>query len=225
MTYDKEQVKQHAEQLVNDLGISTKNLEMTADLESNKPLIRQVQHDAGFKKGNELLRNYLPGFYWQVNWLKPKSISIVMGSSSEKQQQDNNKITVVYDNHGNLLEFSRHIPDSTALPTVSEEKARKIVREFISQFGTIQNLTAKHNTIQDTSKLTYFSFISGSNEEYDFKIERKVELPNRTDYQYIWMGNSSYIKDKIEMNITVSGSVVSKFKLDYEIPERQLRRR
>lgn len=218
MTYDKEQVKQHAEQLVNDLGISTKDFEATANLESNKALIRQVQHDSGFKKGNELLRNYLPGFYWQVDWQKPESIRIVMGSSSENQQPDNNKLTVVYDNHGNLLEFSRHIPDSTALPTVSEDKARKIVREFISRFGTINNLTVKNNTIPDTSKLTNYSFISGSNEEYDFKIERKVELPKRTDYQYIWTGNSSYIKDKIEMNITVSGSVVSKFKLTYKIP-------
>lgn len=216
--YDKEQVEQNAEQLMRNLDISTNGFEITANLKSNSSLIRQVQQNLGIKKGNKLLRKYLPGFYWKVDWQKPTNTSIAIGNRNEKSKGINNKLTVVYNNEGNLLEFSRHIPDSTSLRTVSPLRAGKIVKEFISRFGTIQNLSPKNNTQKDTTLFNNYSFISGTNEKYDFKIERKVELPHRTDYRYTWTGKSAYINDKIEMNINVSGSVVSKFKLDYEVP-------
>ena len=219
--YDKEEVKQRAKILMQDLDISTKGLKVYAEMKSNNALIRQLQEVYGFKKGNKLLRDNLPGFYWNLNWQKVNEHQIIINSNSSNRNSSNkNQISVSYDNEGNLLQFKRNIPDSASLVTVSPQKAREIVKEFISKFGTIKNLSSDTTSPADTARVIKYSFISGSNEQYDFKIERKIELPNRTDYQYTWSGESSYIKDKIKLTVTVSGNIISNFNLEYVVPQK-----
>ncbi len=217
VTLDKEQLKNKAKAFAKDLRIPTSNTTLVESIEANNPLLKQVQREFGFKKGNQILRNYLPGFSWRIKWQKNDRNNHMMSNRSEQEILHGSQIT--YDNHGNLLEFSRNISDSTTLPSITPAQARKKVIEFITRFGTLQNLSDS-SASNDTTKVLRYSFISGSNEQYDFKIERKIELPHRTDYQYTWSGKSAYIDDPIEMNITISGNKVSDFKIKYIIPEK-----
>ncbi len=220
INFDKSEIQKKAEILVNDMHINIGGTTINAKLVSNDALVRQVQEVYGFKKGNDLLRSSLPGFYWRIKWDKAIANNIVLGSSEGSSRgQNNTKLEVEYDNYGNLLNFDREISDSVQLPTVSPQKAKKIVKEFLSRFGTLQNLSSD-SASADTSGNIRFSFISGSSEKFDFKIERTVELPRRKDYQYTWSGNSAFIKDKIEINVNVAGNIVSKFNLKYIIPEK-----
>ncbi len=215
--YNKDEVQQKAVLLTRDLNIGTNGLKISSSLQANNELIRQVQQDLGFKKGNELLRTSLPGFYWKIDWTNEKGDNITINSDSDHNPRLNeSKISIVYDNNGNLLQFKRVVSDSSALPSLARNEARDVVRNFISKFGTIQDLAADKSA--DTSLPIKYSFISGSNEQYNFKVEKKIELPHRTDYQFTWDGNSSYLKDKIQMDITVSGNVISNFNLSYVIP-------
>ena len=214
--FDKEQIKEKAALLVQDLSVPVKGLKVEAKLKANKELLRQVQQEYGFKKGNELIRKSLPGYYWEINWMNEDNSSFTINSGSDtKIKYDGENISVQYDNSGNLLFFNRGIKDSTKLPSLSQNRARDLVRNFISKFGTIQNLS---QSTLDTAKPAEYSFISGTNELYNFKIERRIELPHRVDYQYTWSGKSSYIDDNIKMEVTVSGNVISNFKVTYDIP-------
>ncbi len=215
--YDKNEVQQKAVLLVKDLNINTNGLKVESKIQANNELIRQAQEDLGFKKANKLLRESLPGFYWKIDWIPEKNGDITISSDSNRNPRiSESKISIAYDNNGNLLQFKRVIPDSSELPSLTTKEAHDVVKNFISRFGTIQDLADDNST--DTSLQIKYSFISGSNEQYNFKVEKKVLLPHRTDYQYTWTGNSSYLSDKIQMDVTVSGNVISNFKLSYIIP-------
>ncbi|MCL5027874.1 MAG: PP2C family protein-serine/threonine phosphatase [Bacteroidetes bacterium] len=215
--YNKDEVQQKAVLLTRDLNINTNGLKLNSKFDANNELIRQVQEDLGFKKGNKLLRNSLPGFYWKIDWTPETKSNITINSDSDHNPRLNeSKITISYDNNGNLLQFKRAISDSSTLPSLTPEEAREVVKNFISRFGTIQDLTSDNSA--DTALPIKYSYISGSNEQYKFKVEKKIELPHRTDYQYTWNGNSTYLKDKIQMDITVSGNVISNFNLSYLVP-------
>ncbi len=216
--YDREEIKDKAEQLVHDLNIPVNGLKDYARLKSNTALIRQVQEVYGLKKGNELLRKSLPGYYWEISWMNVNNSSLNFGNNSEdKSKDDQTKISVAYDNNGNLIKFNWALSDSTALPSLSLYKARQLVEKFISRFGTIQQM-ANDTSNADTSRMVKYSFISGSNEIINLKIEKKIDLLHRVDYQYVWTGKSSFINDEINMEVTVSGNIISNFKFHYDVP-------
>ncbi len=216
--YDKDETQQKADLLLHDLFINTNGLKPNSQLKSNNDLVRQVQEVYGFKKGNILLRDSLPGFYWIIDWVPGKESDVVISSDSHTNvDRKKSQITINYDNNGNLLLFNRFIPDSSEMPSLTSEQARTLVKNFISRFGTIRNLS---NSSADTSIQSKYSFISATNELYNFKIEKKIELPHRTDYQYMWIGSSAYVNDQIQMDVTVSGNVISNFKLSFVVPEK-----
>ena len=217
--YNKNEVQQKAVLLTKELNINTNGLKVESRIQANNELIRQAQEDLGFKKANKLIRTSLPGFYWKTDWTPEKEGEVTISSNSDNNPRKSSSIiTIAYDNKGNLLQFKRVISDSTELPSLTPKEAHDVVRNFISRFGTIQDLA--DNNSADSSLTIKYSFISGSNEQYHFKVEKKIVLPHRTDYQYTWIGNSAYLSDKIQMDITVSGNAISNFKLSYLIPSK-----
>ncbi len=218
--YDKNEIKQKAQKLVSELNIPVNGYRISTKLESNNGLIKQTEEMFGHKKGNDLLRNYLPGYYWKVTWVSLNSSNISISSGSENEKQNSKPfIEVHYNNNGNLLELRWAINDSTALPAVSSLQAGEKLEKFLSRFGTV--IKQSNNTIKnDTVKPFDISFITYSNDTLNFVSEKKIELLRRTDYQYSWEGNSSLLNDKINMELTVSGKDISNFKLNYKIPEK-----
>ena len=98
--YDKDEVQQKAILLTKDLNIGTNGLRISSSLQANNELIRQVQEDLGFKKGNELLRRTLPGFYWKIDWISEKGENITISSDSEHNpRMSASKIAISYDNN------------------------------------------------------------------------------------------------------------------------------
>ncbi len=218
--YDKEQIREKAQQLAENLNAPVKKLKINASLKSNNPLLRQVQQEYGFKKANELLRTYLPGYYWEVNWSSTERSSFTFSNGrDEKVENSSKKVLMDFDNSGNILRYETEINDSTKLPSLTAAQAREKVEYFISKFGKLNNINPKENS-EDTSGTSGRSFLSNSNELFNLKIQRMIDLPHRVDYNFIWTGKSSYINDEIKMEATVSGNIISDFKVTYEVPDK-----
>ena len=85
-TYDNNEILHKAGQFVQDLNVKTNNLQPDCNLQANQELIRQVQSLYGYKKGNELLRTSIPGYYWKVTWNKSSKTNISFGFSTGEQK-------------------------------------------------------------------------------------------------------------------------------------------
>ncbi len=217
---DNNEIKAKAEKLINELNIPVKKLAIFyTQLEANNALIRQALQTYGSKKGNELLRNYLPGYFWKVVWVPSNQLNFSIGSGSENNRElSNPQIEVHYNSHGKLLELKRSLNDSTELPSVSPLKRKEMITKFLSQIGSVIHQSANAGD-KDTVGGINFSFIANLKDTLNFISVKKNELMHRTDLQYLWQGKSSLLKDKINMELTLSGNSISQFKLKYEVPK------
>jgi serine phosphatase RsbU (regulator of sigma subunit) len=238
--YNKVELIHQANSLLYDLNVSTKGLNADASLQTDNNLIKQVQKEFGFKKGNELFRTSLPGYSWQISWIPDSETqsNFNMGNSNPNKQKNDTKIKIRYDNLGNLLEYYLAENDSVEMPTLNSDDSIDAVKRFMSRIGRIDSINSKYelnDKTQSIKNLPAYSqrniqtgrpadllwrFKSGTNETFNFQSERKNIFPHRIDYVYTWAGKSAYIDDSLKLEITVSGNIVSNFKISYLVPEK-----
>jgi hypothetical protein len=173
----------------------------------------------GYKKGNELLRTSLPGFFWKVTWSKTPKSNLSFGVTSAENQTDNSIIMVSYDTKGNLIEFSVAENDSNEIPSSGIGEGREVVKKFNSRFFKIDNKEQPENLADTIASLKY-SLISPDLTKLHFQSENKIIHTHRIDYVYTWSGMSGYMGDSINVDVTLSGNMISSYKLSYVIPDK-----
>ncbi|MCB0294185.1 MAG: hypothetical protein KDG51_02865, partial [Calditrichaeota bacterium] len=83
----------------------------------NLALVRQLQAEKGLPGSNRLLREGVPGYYWQVYWREREN----GGDFDDGEVEDGvfiplSKQRWSLDPHGKLLGFQRLLDDSLKLP-------------------------------------------------------------------------------------------------------------
>ena len=217
--YDSKEILHKAELFLQDYNIRTDNLQKNCSLQSNLGLIRQVQCVYGYKKGNELLRTSLPGYFWKVTWSKTPKSNLSFGVTSAENQTDNSIIMVSYDTKGNLIEFSIAENDSDEIPSASIGEVRDVVKKFNSRLFKIEKKEQPENPA-DTITPVKYSLISNDSDELNFQSEKKILHTHRIDYVYTWRGISGFMDDSINVDVTLSGNMISAYKLSYVIPDK-----
>jgi|GEM_PF-361586 len=216
-------IREKAALFAHEMELNTKNAEINVDVETDKKLINFVQNKFGISKGNLLLRDSLPGFYWKVGW-KPKGVSGVKFNKSEDKkdkewEQYLEEINVSFDSKGCLLQYSGKLTDTVEIPIISREEARLIGEKFILKYSGLNKISLNDTSFnpKKASSITY-SYSLNSSGNVRLKGEKNVEHANRTDYEFIWVNETGPGGLKKNIKISVSGSQVISFSQDYEYP-------
>jgi hypothetical protein len=217
--YDNKYILNKAELFVKKYNLQTGNLSKYCGLESNQDLIRQIQNRFGYKKGNELLRTSLPGFFWKVTWSKVSNSNMSFGNSEGQSQSDTTMFRLEYDTHGNLMEFYSAGNDTEQIPQTGLVESGDVVRKFITHLFKIDNNRFVSNP-SDTNQVINFSLISPYNEVFHFNGEKRSMISHKAGYVYSWRGMSAYLDDSIDVDVSVLGNNISAYNLSYIVPEK-----
>ena len=210
LDYNSIDISEKGEALVDQLGLYTEKKTETTTLQSDLSLTKDLYDTYNFKDANKLLREKIPGFYWEVEWKKAESNIVIRGDESKPQSEQNTAgdITLNYDAAGNLLKFERDISDSTGFNSISETEARQAAVTFLKKYAPVNPETAN-------TGIRYR--ITDGFEEQGIQ---KTEKPTRTDYKFTWKAKSSDINKDISLSVIVSGDIISEYSLAYDVPEK-----
>jgi sigma-B regulation protein RsbU (phosphoserine phosphatase) len=194
-----------SETLLESLGVSTSSYTANVNFRQNDDLIRQVQSEIGLSSGNTVLRERLPGFYWDLRWLPESSF---FGRSEEPDSTtwiSIKNFRLHYDTHGNLIFFSREIPDSVHLPALSQSQAREIALQFIQKFMP--------------SAMDDFESDSVVNRGRVLVHDQNRNASQRAEYDFEWKLKKQQLSNNISLKASVSGNILKEVEVDYAVPD------
>lgn len=206
LDYNSYQIEEKADSLMHKMGINEKTKSVVTSLQMNNNLTTALYKELPFSQVNMLLREKIPGYYWEIDWGKQESSIVIQ--NGENKSNETTGITLNYDTRGNLLKFDRPLDDSLKLGAISQEKAESLAVRFISDYAPIK--------IEDSSFSADGFNISGSFRNGGVQ---KTEKLNRTDYRFNWEAESAVINKKLALTVVISGELISEYNLSFEIPE------
>jgi serine phosphatase RsbU (regulator of sigma subunit) len=226
---DAEAITSKANEILRQSGVVPADMTVETKLKANAPLLRKALERFGRQRADSLITETLPGYYWEITFKKRKSLSLESfstGRTEEEQQQAAREIldvirgdiNVRLDVNGKLLHYSKKIPDSTRIPSLTAEDAWKQAGEFLSHFIRHQEIARSES--EGGAELAETGLLRiGRSDPLKFDNQKKIEQPHRTDYEFLWTTKSPELDDKIEVRVALAGSTVSSAKIEYIIPE------
>ena len=206
---DATEIVQRSRTILREIGVTETGLKTDVEFQTNRPLLRQTQKSFGIERSNLLIRDSISAYYWSVRWRKERQLNFSFGSSdeSDKRAQDiadilRGDIGFQFDTHGNVLEFSRKVPDSTKLVSLSRDEAKAFASAFLKKY------TAVGRFLRDTNGVAS---------------EKKIEQPFRTDYEFTWTTFSPVLRDPLSTKVTIAGNIVSRFEAKPGVPEQAMK--
>jgi len=205
-----EQIKKTTESFLKEQNIYYEKEALNVYAAKNQPLIKDVQSKFGLKKGNVLLRNYLPAYFYEVTLLKDTKIEISSDASNKDKKAGEEKNTgsntlVNYDFNGNLIQYNRKLDDSVNYLKVPLEEAKHTAMLFIARYtnvyGKILNTASHDSTINMATDIT----------SEGQRIEK-----NR--FFFRWKVYDSVSSSVMVVKTAVVGNMVSQFSVNYSIP-------
>jgi serine phosphatase RsbU (regulator of sigma subunit) len=198
-------ITDHSRSVLKDLGIDYSGMRVTTTLHSNRDLVRQTEHMYGIEGANPLLRDSIPGYYWDVRWTKSENLTLSFGRrSSEARQAEQvaeflrGDVHFQFDTRGKILEFESKVADSAKLASISVADAKVLAVRFLSKYSAIDP------SMGDTSA---------------FPSEKLIEQPNRTDHEFVWSSRSPVLHNPTKSTVRVAGDHVSRFSAEEEFPK------
>lgn len=223
---DSDSVIQRSRELIEELGLDVTGYSPDAQLQMNRPLIRQSQRELGIERSNVLLRDSLPGYTWRVRWSARTAFGKLFreGNGTEDERvkeavkQLKGELVFNFDTRGALIGFSRDVPDSAKMPSLSAAEAKRIAVEFVDRYAGGKEWSGE-DTVgvprPDQGSIQYSVRMRGA----DVESEKKIEQPHRSDFEYVWSGQSAEPANKILIRVGIAGDVVSRFATEYQVPE------
>jgi len=223
---DKQEIQQKAEQITRAYGILPEKYETEFELVSRSAMIQQVQEKYGLLNANRKLRDFLPGFYWDVRFkeINPEkksrgAVTVTAGDGSSPRARDSRsrEIRLNFDIHGNLLSYRQTLPDSLPLTGLSEEQAKTIASRFVQENTPFKILTG-NAALEDTGNVNRKLLIQ--NETNGISGDSINIIQSRTDYRFNWVSRLQYLEEnKIDILVAVTGDRITQLNVKYNIPE------
>lgn len=207
LNYNMLQIKQKADKLINQLNLNTENKTETTTLQANSDLIQSIYDSHSFNDANEIIRSKVPGYYWELDWKSSGGNVVINNDNKPEEDLKAGDIQIQFDTEGNLLKYKRELSDSVDITPVDEETARQLALSFLEKYAPTAPGSENNST--------YYKVINSFTEQST----KKTRSQFRTDYNFSWKAGSADINNEIEINVAVSGDVISEYDLSYTVPE------
>ncbi len=207
LNYNLFQIKQKGEKLIDRLNLDTENKTETTTLRANSDLIKSLYDSYSFNEANEIIRSRVPGYYWALDWKNSEGDVVINNNNKPDENLKAGDIQINFDTEGNLLKFKRELSDSVDINPVDEETARELALSFLKIYAPV--------TPGSEKDAANYKVVKGFQE----RSTQKTRSQFRTDYDFSWKARSADINNDIEINVTVSGDVISEYNLSFKVPE------
>jgi sigma-B regulation protein RsbU (phosphoserine phosphatase) len=189
-------------QVLEEIGADPSDQGPEISLKRDRKLITELQEGLGIATANGMLRETVPGYYWEVIW--------AMRSESEDQLENWSKDRVIeirLNTSGELIYFSRNIPDSTELPAVGLNQAKLQALNFVQRFTSFKNMTAPALVTDTLSERTRVH-ISEDRQAGENALQRR-------DYDFTWRTTAQGFVKEIKLNALVKGDQLAHVEVEY----------
>jgi serine phosphatase RsbU (regulator of sigma subunit) len=206
-------------ELMDSLSVNASRLTPIAQFHTNRSLIRQTQEEFGIERSNHLLRDSLPGYYWEVSWRLPKNLFSLSSSGNQMEakeivEQLIGDVNVGFDVHSQLISFRRAISDTVPLPSISREDARRRAEDFLRLFAP--SFVGTEDTVSSNLPPSPDSKISTGGVR--IQNDKEVQHKHRVDYEFRWTAQSSLLKERILISVGTAGNLITHFTVEYDVP-------
>lgn len=216
LEYDNTLIREKASEFLKHQQIDFSKKIIEVRLRRNEDLQELLQNKYGIAETNNLSKEGIPVYYWNVRILNQGDDELVISNNESRNQisPENYELHLNYDMEGTLLEFVYEINDSLKIDQLDIDDARREVELFVNQNVPSIKL------IPDSSYLKLLDKTSIKPEEiFIFKEQSASKKLFRTDFTYKWEANSPITKDKINLTAEYAGSKLTKFKTIYDVVE------
>jgi phosphoserine phosphatase RsbU/P len=202
---DSQQIERRSRELLGDMGVDISDLTPQPQLRREDALFRQVGQEYGIDKSNELARDSIPVYRWDIRWGKTTGVLLSAGRRGDESKAAETVSEILRGDvfmrlgtAGQLIEFERKIADSIPLPGLTQAEARTLAAKFLHRFA--HAATALADTVQPAS-------------------EKRIEQKKRVDYEFVWNARAPVIDNPMRLVVAVSGNQVTACKSVMDIPE------
>ncbi|MFQ5605336.1 MAG: PP2C family protein-serine/threonine phosphatase [bacterium] len=219
--FDRKKIAANARQMLHDLNLHTDDLKLRMTFHVNETLMRQAQNKFGVERSNQLIRERLPVYYWQMEWSGTEKTN-----SSRSQQAPvtplawrPGDVSIKMNLWGHLLAFDAQHSDSLNLPTVPKTVANQLANDFIAKYSAFKNLQL--DTLVETTS------------HKEEKVTLNVQIPPQPppaaeshpagatsrDYQFSYSTLDSDLENKVKVTVNVNKDKISSFQVHYQLPD------
>lgn len=204
----KTEILDKSTRLLDKINVKYDKNDMIIDLESNVDLIKWIQSENELDKANKILRENGSAYYWNVSQKsKDKENIVVSSNSADAIKRGPINIEIELLDNGLLTKFKQELNDSTISDSLTIDKAKKRIKEFI---GIVRSdiivlddsLSVKKQT---SAKTFYFNEIES------------IKKLNRVDYNFSWKTSTNELIN-YKLNISLVGNEIKSFVIAPIIP-------
>ncbi len=192
--------------LIKSLHLDDEDKTETTVLNTDNSLRKYIYDSYTFREANELIRNKIPVYKWELEWKNPEENIVLGDNDNVREVISAGDIILNYDLDGNLLRYKTEVGDSTELEGIPENQARMLAKDFLKKYTPvgIENSTTsfRYNTVNSFRE----------------KDPKKYKKQSEKEYTFVWQAKSADINRDLIASVTVSGRVISEYKLSFDVP-------
>ncbi len=207
LTHNSTSITQKGNDLIQQLNLNIERKTEITTLRPNRELLKSVYDAYPFSEANHLIRDKIPGYYWELEWKKPDENVSITSDESKSESVSAGDIVLNYDTRGRLLMYRRELNDSLKLNPVSEDEARLVALDFLKRYSPVDpekgSLTAQYKSTEGFS---------------ENKVQR-TERQNNIDYKFSWKGRSADINRDLLLNVSIRGDIITSYNLSFDLKD------
>jgi hypothetical protein len=202
---DAQAIEQRSRELLSSMDISVDGMTPQPEFRYDESLFRQVQEKYGIEQSNELTRDKIAVYHWDIRWGKPTGFMISADNRGDESKASRTVAEILrgevfmrLGTAGQLMELERKIADSIPLPNLSQAEARALAVTFLHRYADA--IVILPDTAQPSA-------------------EKRIEQKKRIDYEFVWNSKMPVMENPVHITVSVAGNQVTVYKADADIPE------
>lgn len=202
------------------LNLFSDNLEVSTSLKSNNEIIRQTQSKYGIKKANQLLRDSLNGYLWEIRVQNFNARAAILSKNQAKVWRAViGEFKFSLSMEGKLINYSYNIPDSISISPISYAESYKIANNFLKNFTPFSYLTLDSTIVPQNQKMKHSVSVSFNDKGVKNENITEPEIETHADYKFSVTSKNNITGNKIVINVGTTGNMLTKYSVNEETPK------
>lgn len=205
---DKSDIETRAAAFAARFGLESEAFYPDAVLARNSDLLRELQMRFGLRAGNRAAADSLPGHYWSVIWLEQdRYVNQFAGTrSTVAGGEEMRSAALRFDVAGRLLRFSRVIPDTVSLGTLTRRDAYRMALDFLTAHTPHAALAAD-------------SLRAPGPDGLEPPPRRSpMEGQGRLEHHFTWTSTAPLTDDPVTVKVSITGDRITLYEQVVEVP-------
>ena len=194
------QVSDIARKAVAEFGYEVDEYREEIVFQGNQIQISYLQQRFGTAQANQLMREAIPAYYWEVVWSLPGFVERTLGRGTRRESENRsrifvNRIAVRISETGQILSMDTELERESSGLDVLAEQVRPIAEKLMQE------------KLKDRRE--HFISLGSQSRQFD----------NRVEHQFKWQDEELIAGETLQFTVSLVGDQVSSYGFAYHVPE------